>query len=137
MTPEQDRRRFHRFPFHADCQLEADDGSVHACELLDMSINGALLELDRAADFDSARSGDLQLTLRGQDDARREDIVLGVQALRIEDRRIACRFVTVDPGSFERLRDLVAENLGDLSMLDRELTQLDYWPGLSIAPGAA
>ena len=60
-------------------------------------------------------------------------MVLSVRALRIESGRAACRFVGTDPASFERLRDLVADNLGDLEMLDRELTQLDYWPGLSVA----
>jgi hypothetical protein len=134
MNTDTERRRFHRFPFHAECQLVFEDGRRDDCALLDLSINGALVELDRQPEFDSARAGDLTLRLRGTSDGGRVEMALGVRALRVDDNRVACRFVGVDADSFERLKDLVAENLGDLSMLDRELTQLDYWPGLSISP---
>ena len=134
---EEERRRFHRFPFQADCELVPDEGRAHSCELLDLSINGALVQLDRPADFDSARAGDLTLKLRGLVNGGRTEIVVDVRAVRVEEQRVACRFVHVDPDSFENLKDLVADNLGDLSMLDRELTQLDYWPGLSVSPSAA
>jgi len=133
MIPENDRRRFHRFPFDADCELLVEGGRTHACELLDLSINGALVALSGPGDFESMRDGDLTLKLRGLMIDGRMEVVANVRAVRVENRRIACRFVHVDPDSFENLKDLVAENLGDLSMLDRELTQLDYWPGLSVA----
>ncbi|MDZ7791775.1 MAG: PilZ domain-containing protein [Xanthomonadales bacterium] len=133
---EHDRRRFHRFPFEADCRLLVDGGSTRPCELLDLSINGALVELDPGAEFDTARSGDLTLELRGLNDGATTQVVVGVRALRVEDRRIACRFVRVDADSFEQLKGLVADNLGDLALLDRELTQLDYWPGLSVVPAS-
>lgn len=136
MTSNQERRRFHRFPFHADCELLVEDGQGHPCELLDLSINGALVQLDGSSEFDSERPGDLGLKLRGLTDDGKAEMLIGVRAVRIEDRCIACRFVDVDPDAFENLKNLVAANLGDLSMLDRELTQLDYWPGLSVSPGA-
>lgn len=136
MNSEPERRRFHRFPFQADCELLVEGNSAHSCELLDLSINGALVELARPADFDSAREGDLTLKLRGLTNDSRTEIVVSVRAVRVEERRIACRFVQVDPDSFENLKDLVADNLGDLSMLDRELTQLDYWPGLQVSAAA-
>ena len=63
-------------------------------------------------------------------------MVFRVRAVRVEDGQVACRFVGTDPESFEQLRDLVADNLGDIELLDRELTQLDYWPGLSVSPAA-
>lgn len=132
--PEHDRRRFHRFPFEADCRLVVDGGPAHACELLDLSINGALVELNQGAEFDAARPCDLTLKVRGLNDGARVQIMIAVAALRVEDRRIACRFIEVDADSFEQLKALVAANLGDLALLDRELTQLDYWPGLSVAP---
>lgn len=136
MSTEPERRRFHRFPFQADCELLVDAGRAHACELLDLSINGALVALDRPGEFDSTREGDLTLKLRGLTNGRRTEMVVDVAAVRVEDRHIACRFVHVDPDSFENLKDLVADNLGDLAMLDRELTQLDYWPGLPVSSAA-
>lgn len=132
---EQERRRFHRFPFHANCELLLEGHHAHDCELLDLSINGALVQLSSQAEFDSAHSGDLKLRLRGLVDGNEVDMLFGVRAVRMEQERVACRFVEVGPQSFEQLKTLVADNLGDLSMLDRELTQLDYWPGLSVSPG--
>lgn len=130
MTSNQDRRRFHRFPFDADCELLLDDRQVYDCELLDLSINGALVELADTTEFESERPGNLELKLRGLTDDGEAEMLIGVEAVRIEERRIACRFVEVDAEAFAGLKELVAANLGDLSMLDRELTQLDYWPGL-------
>ncbi len=135
--PEQDRRRFHRFPFEADCRLLVDGGPSYACELLDLSINGALVGLEHGAAFDTVSPGDLTLELRGLNDGATMQVVVGVRALRVEAHRIACRFVQVDADSFEQLKALVAANLGDLALLDRELTQLDYWPGLSVVPASA
>jgi len=131
MDREEDRRRFHRFPFRADCELAAEEDRVRACELLDLSINGALVRLERAADFTKARTGDLTLKLCGLIDGAHTDIVVDVQAVRVVEGRVACRFVRVDPDGFERLKNLVADNLGDPCLLDRELRQLDYWPGLA------
>jgi hypothetical protein len=133
---EAERRRFHRFPFDASCALELEDGADHSCELMDLSINGALVALAADDDFDQARPGDLTLRLRGRRDRRAFEMVFSVRALRVQDGHVACRFVGTDPASFEQLRDLVADNLGDIELLDRELTQLDYWPGLSISPAA-
>jgi len=73
------------------------------------------------------------LSLRGLTNGSQADIVLNVRAVRVEDRRVACCFAEVDADSFERLKNLIADNLGDLSLLDRELTQLDYWPGLPVS----
>lgn len=135
MTAEQDeRRRFHRFPFDADCVIELDDGAEERCDLLDLSINGALVALAPGESVEDGRHGDLTLKIRGRHDRQAFEIVLRVRAVRIQDDRVACRFVGADPDSFEQLRDLIAANLGDTELLDRELTQLDYWPGLSVAP---
>lgn len=134
MTAEQERRRFHRFPFDADCALELEGDGSHPCELLDLSINGALVALEPSDEFDEAQHGDLTLRLRGRHDRREAEMVFSVSAVRVEEQRVACRFTGTDAVSFERLSDLVANNLGDMKMLDRELTQLDYWPGLSVSP---
>lgn len=137
MNSESDRRRFHRFPFQAECELMVDEARPQPCELLDLSINGALVAVPDSKAFESSREGDLTLRMRGLNNGRRTDMVVNVRAVRVEEGRIACRFVHVEPDSFENLKDLVADNLGDLAMLDRELTQLDYWPGLSVSPAAA
>lgn len=136
MSEQQERRRFHRFPFDAECRLLIGQGEALPCELLDLSINGALIALRVGLDEPTVLDGELRLDLRGtvHDDAVELHAV--IKAVRVEPGRVACRFIGMDVDSFDGLKRLVAENLGDMTLLDRELTQLDYWPGLSISPGA-
>lgn len=134
MTTEQERRRFHRFPFDADCRLMFGQGQLVPCELLDLSINGALIALDVGLDEPTVLDGLLRLDLQGSVHGDVLELHAEVKAVRVEPGRVACRFIGMDADSFDRLKNLVAENLGDLALLDRELTQLDYWPGLSISP---
>jgi hypothetical protein len=134
MSTEQERRRFHRFPFHADCRLTIGQGEPVPAELLDLSINGALIALGVGLDEPTVLDGTLKLDVRGAVHGDAAALNAEVKAVRVEPDRIACRFIGMDADSFDQLKNLVAENLGDLSLLDRELTQLDYWPGLSISP---
>ncbi|QKK03792.1 MAG: PilZ domain-containing protein [Pseudomonadota bacterium] len=131
MKKYSERRRFHRFPFDARCELVVA-GQRHLCDLLDISINGALIE--PVGDLDLP-TGDGRLLLEVRGELAGDEIAFSVvvDVVRLESMRMACRFVEVDVDSFESLKDLVADNLGDLELLDRELTQLDYWPGLAPA----
>lgn len=104
-------------------------------DLLDLSINGALLQIDEALPEDAVHSGVLELDILAAENAERVEMRMQVRAVRFESGRVACRFAAVDVEHFERLRTLIESNLGDVELLDRELTRLDYWPGLSIAPG--
>lgn len=131
MNNESERRRFHRFPFEADCELVLPDDSRHDCELMDLSINGALVCLQQPELFEEARDSDLELRLTGLVRGDRVDMSSLVRAVRVQEDRIACRFSAMDADSFDHLKTLVADNLGDISLLDRELTQLDYWPLVS------
>ncbi len=136
----QERRRFHRFPFEARCTVSFGERGEQPCELLDLSLNGALVRLPKqlqsaaAEDPDPVASGSLQLHLRGlrENDQTRMD--MAAQIVRVQEDTLACRFVSLDESSFAALKALVAANLGDETLLKRELTQLDYWPGLSITP---
>ncbi len=134
MNTEQDRRRFHRFPFDAECALSLEDDIPLACQLLDLSINGALVRLDAEVDEMALGRGTLRLTLIGHIQRDQVELSMLCKAVRLEGRQLACRFVAIDRDSFANLQRLVADNLGDVLMLDRELTQLDYWPGMSLEP---
>jgi hypothetical protein len=135
MSEQQERRRFHRFPFDADCRLVIGAGEALPCELLDLSINGALVALSVGLDEPTVLDGELRLDLRGKVHGDEVELHAVIKAVRVEPGRVACRFMGMDADSFQGLTSLVAENLGDIQLLDRELTQLDYWPGLSISPG--
>lgn len=135
MSPSNERRRFHRFPFQAKAVLRIGSHSHVSCALLDLSINGALVDVDDLENHARGELGELELVVRGE---VRGDVVtmrMAVETVRVEDSRLACRFVSVDDESFSNLKALIEDNLGEPSLLDRELTQLDYWPGLSITPG--
>ncbi len=133
MSTAEERRRFHRFPFDAECELKLNDQSI-ACHLMDISINGMLVRLDSDRDCPLSTEGHLHLQLTGTLDDQSVDIRTVVCAVRVHKRLIACRFEAIDPDSFDQLKLLIERNLGDVLLLDRELTQLDYWPGLSISP---
>ncbi|QOC22334.1 PilZ domain-containing protein [Wenzhouxiangella sp. AB-CW3] len=135
MSPVSERRRFHRFPFQAQALLRVGDSSRVPAVLLDISLNGALLEVPGLTQVSlEENAGELGLSVRGEINGAEVSMTMEVSVVRIEAERLACRFRGVDPESFSSLKLLIEDNLGDVSLLDRELTQLDYWPGLSLRP---
>jgi len=133
---EQDRRRFQRFSLTADCELMLDEEHRgQPARLLDLSINGALIELAAPAGFAAISHGGLSLRVSGLKSASIMQMYFRVRVLRVDERKVACRFERVDIDSFANLKDLIALRLGEPSLLDRELTRLDYWPGVSRAAG--
>ncbi len=132
MAQDQDRRRFHRFPFDAEGSLELEGGARTGCELLDLSINGVLLKVSDPSQIDPEAAEHLRLILRGTQQDDSVELSMAVEAVRSIDDCLACRFVAVDVDSFSRLKQLITDNLGDISLLDRELTRLDYWPGVPL-----
>ncbi len=135
VSSSTERRRFHRFPFEAQALLRIGNQSRLPCVLLDISLNGALLEVPNLASVDlDHNTGELGLVVRGEVNGCEVTMSMDVSVVRIRSERIACRFTEVDANSFSSLKGLIEDNLGDVNLLDRELTQLDYWPGLSIRP---
>ncbi len=135
MSTTSDRRRFHRFPFQAQALLRIGESSRVPAVLLDISLNGALLEVPSLSSVSlDDNAGELGLSVRGEINGNEVTMTMDVSVVRIESERVACCYVGVDTDTFSSLKTLIEENLGDVSLLDRELTQLDYWPGLSVSP---
>ncbi len=133
VSSPSDRRRFHRFPFEAQALLRIGSHARVPCVLLDISLNGALLEVPNLGSVPiDGNAGELGLAVRGEVNGTEVTMSMDVTVVRIQTERVACRFSEVDPQSFSSLKTLIEDNLGDASLLDRELTQLDYWPGLSV-----
>lgn len=136
MSTTSERRRFHRFPFQAQALLRVREQSRAPAVLLDISLNGALLEVPSLGSVSLDENvGELGLSVRGEINGHEVTMTMDVQVVRLERERVACRFIGVDADSFSSLKVLIEDNLGDAALLDRELTQLDYWPGLSVQPG--
>ncbi|MCB4359907.1 PilZ domain-containing protein [Quatrionicoccus australiensis] len=115
------RRQFSRIRFQTEASLFLPSGEM-AVEVLDLSLKGALVR-PHAAVFTKIGS---RCTLEVQlDDAgpiiRMECTVVHSQA---ELLGLSCREIDLD--SITHLRRLVALNLGDETLLDRELGLLTH-----------
>lgn len=133
MDTDNDRRRFHRFPFAAEAILIVPGRGSLPCDLIDLSINGASVELEQSLEVGVGRSGVLGLVLRGLVRNDQATIEGKVEAVWQLGNRLGCCFVEIDSDSFSHLKTLIEDNAGDPSLLDRELTQLAYWPGVEIS----
>lgn len=136
MVQDQERRRFHRFPFDGRGLLSVGSARRLHCSVIDLSINGALLELQDDAELASGAAGELGLILRGLIKNTQVDLEFGIEIVWQEDLVLGCHFIRVDPGNFEQLKTFILDNLGDPSLLDRELTRLGYWPGVDPSSAA-
>jgi len=125
------RRRFNRFGFDALALLRIGSNARTPCRLLDLSLNGALVELDEPLPV-SGRPGKLGLVVRGL--VRGDTVTMSMDVEPVHDGncRVGCRIINIDADSFTNLKLLIQDNHGDVGLLDRELTQLDYWPGGSL-----
>lgn len=115
---QEEQRRFTRIPFDADAVLSGA-GREWRCELIDLSLKGALI---REPDGWTGAAGEhyrLMLTL---DEATRIQMDVSVAHRENGHVGLSCRDIDLD--SITHLRRLVELNLGDASLLERELMAL-------------
>lgn len=111
------RRQFSRIHFDACALLSVGSRTVD-CELIDLSLRGALVLCDE----DYPKVGDssrLELTLNDE----RQIAIEGTIAHR-EGRRVGIHCERIDLDSMTHLRRIVELNTGDESLLNRELGAL-------------
>lgn len=110
-----EKRKFSRISFAMDAQLSRAD-KVWTTNILDLSLNGALVE--EPADFSTEHSPiTLSFSLQGS------DIQVEMETLLIHQKNghlgLKCQHIDVD--SISHLRRMIELNVGDSSMLNREL----------------
>jgi hypothetical protein len=112
-------RRYSRVAFLAAARLMGATGEW-LVEVLDLSLKGALIA--RPADWPGDADGiyRLALALDGGDSA----IVMQVRIARQDSQRLGLACAQIDLDSLERLRRLLELNLGDATLVERELEQL-------------
>lgn len=114
------RRHFSRILFNTDARLT--DGKVaHPCELLDVSLKGALVRLPTGEVWAPTPDCRLELTL---DAARQIVIRMDCEVAHREDRVLGLHCLSIDLDSITHLRRLVELNVGDETLLQRELSAL-------------
>ncbi|MCU7809911.1 MAG: PilZ domain-containing protein [Candidatus Thiodiazotropha sp. (ex Notomyrtea botanica)] len=114
-----ERRRFHRILFDAPTTIESD-GVIHQTTLLDISLKGALAKIP--ANW-QPRAGELVSISVKLDE---KDTVINMQALcaHIEADTVGFLCDEIDMDSISLLRRLVELNIGDESLLQRDLAAL-------------
>ncbi|MCW8906054.1 MAG: PilZ domain-containing protein [Sedimenticola sp.] len=120
MSPaeETDRRHFHRILFDAPVSVSGGEQEI-STRLIDISLNGVLLEMNPPSPW---KPGDrLELNIRLGDEA-----FIDMQAVVVHSERgqlgLTCEHIDME--SIAHLRRLVELNLGDESLLERELSAL-------------
>ncbi len=118
-TQDQDERRsFRRILFDAASTLTTTDG-VYSSALLDISLNGVLMVTPEDWAGACGDQADLKVHLSVE-----EVISMEVEVTHQEQGHIGLRCIHIDMESIGHLRRLVELNLGDSSLLERELSSL-------------
>ncbi len=118
MNNSQERRRFTRIPFDAECELHSDKGTA-VVQLIDISLRGTLVESQRPLPIEPGDEARLHLYLAN-------DILIEIPAILKHAKPPQYGFVAADMeiDSITHLRRLIELNLGDEALLERELEQL-------------
>jgi len=118
MLKESEKRHFHRIFYKTEANLYSDE-QVWDCEVLDLSLNGCLLQ------FTSPLKEHLEncytLKLRLSDDV---EIKMELKMAHLLENNAGFRCVQIDIDSISQLRRLVELNLGDSDILERDLSSL-------------
>jgi hypothetical protein len=117
-----ENRNTHRVKF--DCLVEFEAGEYqHVCELYDISLQGALIAACSGATPEAGTACKLTINLDESGDI--QIIMIGTIAHKVENRvGIFCN--EIDEVSMNHLRRLVAYNLGDVELVNRDLTALSH-----------
>lgn len=118
-TDTQERRRFTRISFDAKTELH-QGGKVWQVELVDISLHGLLIEQPEDLIADMSANFDAVVHLAG------EEITLNlpVRLVRIHPPYLGLECQAMDLESISHLRRLVELNIGDETLLERELEHL-------------
>lgn len=118
MNTNDERRRFTRIPFDAECELHSDKGSA-VVQLIDISLRGTLVESSSPLPVELNDRVKLHLYLAN-------DILIEIPAVLTHAQPPQYGFTAgeMEIDSITHLRRLIELNLGDAALLERELEQL-------------
>ncbi|GHT91645.1 cyclic diguanosine monophosphate-binding protein [Betaproteobacteria bacterium] len=124
---ETNRRRFSRIHFDTPGRLAFQVGAEErecAVEILDLSLKGALIKGDNTG-LAIGTTCTLEVGLNEPDDDTPEgNIYMSAKVAHLQGADIGLRCVEIDLDSITQLRRLIELNLGDETLLSRELESL-------------
>ncbi len=115
----QNRRKFSRIPFQTEARLFLPDGE-HAVEVLDLSLQGALIHPKKEMYVTVGTSATLKVRLDDLGTSIRMEVAIVHHMANYYG--LLCREIDLD--SVTHLRRLVALNLGDEKLAEREFAAL-------------
>ncbi|WP_067984015.1 PilZ domain-containing protein [Neptuniibacter pectenicola] len=115
-TPDNERRRFTRIDFDASTELQKGD-HLYMVTLVDISFNGILVKSDTPLKLALGDEALATIRLQGDDVAIRTPVILTHQ----NEQEYGFLIENLDLDSLTLLRRLVELNLGDPTLLEREL----------------
>jgi len=120
---QQDKRRFHRIFYHADALL-SDGAQSWPCIIIDLSLKGCLLRFDShwqekpeqlyVLSWPLTDAVEISMTLKLAH--------INPQQPGYKEAGFQCEYIDID--SISQLRRLVELNLGDCTLLERDLLAL-------------
>ena len=120
---EQEQRRFHRIPFDAEVHvLGEQSGQQWKTRLLDISLKGALIQKPAQWNGQLGEHFHLDMRLDGAESDVR--IAMDMVVAHVEDDHIGFLCENMDLDTATHLHRLVELNLGDESLLERDLAEL-------------
>ncbi|GAB4296135.1 MAG: PilZ domain-containing protein [Methylophaga sp.] len=116
-----ERRRFSRIPFDAVANINGADGNEYLnCDVLDVSLKGLLIVKPGQWQLRLGQSCIVDLLLQ----QRQVVIEMHTTVAHIDERSVGFEVREIDLESLTHLKRLVELNLGDDSLLHRELSAL-------------
>jgi len=115
------QRRYSRLPFRTASTLAVGEGGAALrTELIDISLKGALLERPAALRAEAGTAAVLTVRLADSEVTIRMEGTLA----HVSESRVGLHCRSIDMDSMIHLRRLMELNLGDPSLLERELLAL-------------
>lgn len=118
-SDHDERRRFSRILFNAECTLHQNDMEWPS-EVLDVSLKGILVKKPDHLAIDTTQSCEATIRLAGNESA----IVMSLDYSHQDKQALGfhCKYIDID--SMSHLKRLVELNLGSADILKRELSAL-------------
>lgn len=116
---EQERRQFTRFPFDGTVSFDYQ-GTSYQCDLIDISLQGALMEMKD--EWVLGRVPNIDFDLQLNDHAVEVKFKGSIVHVKGSQIGINCEHIDIDSAS--HLKRLVELNLGDSLLLARELSAM-------------
>lgn len=118
MPEFQEKRPFSRVDFNAPARLTQGEREWFA-EVLDISLKGVLLALPDNVELQTQLPVEVEIRLSSH-----IEIDMKCRVARQEHRLLGLACLSIDLDSIQHLRRLVELNLGDATIMERELSEL-------------